>query len=154
MRRAKYYSGAKRHWQVPAIMECARGVAAEAVKSASAVTVTFRAAGAPPDRDGGPGDALNPYLHVDHPSSVAPQPTHAMSTALHPSPSAGYYALAAGSEQSEYGNKSVPSRCLLPRGYLMTPCSIPSTASDDQARHRQHPILLPVRTCRPDLLGL
>lgn len=97
-------------------MECARGVAAEAVKSASAVTVTFRAAGAPPDRDGGPGDALNPYLHVDHPSSVAPQPTHAMSTALHPSPSAGYYALAAGSEQSEYETKAFPRVVFFPVG--------------------------------------
>ena len=37
---------------VPAIMACARGVAAEAVESASAVTVTLQAAGAPPDRDG------------------------------------------------------------------------------------------------------
>ena len=148
------YFGREEAGALASIMACARGVAAEAVESASAVTVTLRAAGAPPDRDGGPGDGVNPYLHVDQPSSVVPQHTHAMSTALHPSPSAGYYALAAGSEQSEYENKSVPSRRLLPRGYLMIPCSLPSTATGDQARHRQHSILLPVRTCRPDLLGL
>lgn len=77
-------------------------------RGATEVTVTFKAAGAPQDRDGGHGDSVNPYLHVDHPSLTIPQHNRVMSTALHPSPSA-VYTLVAESEQSEYENKSGPA---------------------------------------------
>lgn len=149
--RCKYFGGEEGDSllvPVSAIMECPRGAAAEAVESASAVT-----AGAPQDRDDGSGDGVKPYLHVDHPSPTIPQHTRAMSTALHPSPSA-VYALVAESKQSECGNKCVPSPPSSSRGDLMTLCSLPSTSTGDQTRHRQHPIVLPVRTCWPDLLGL